>query len=95
MHSQISNIMFKIHLSTSNILKSRKKHQDKVQDAKRQEKAQKVKKKSIPSQHNVSHRATMGAACWPRKQKNKSEENLCIAARWSTSQHDDITWRPS
>ena len=49
--------------------KSRKKHQDRVQDAKRQEKAQKVKKLSIPSQHGGSHRATMGAACWPRKQK--------------------------
>jgi uncharacterized sporulation protein YeaH/YhbH (DUF444 family) len=49
--------------------KSRKKHQDKVQDAIGQEKAQKVKKISIPSQHNGSHRATMGAACSPRKQK--------------------------
>jgi hypothetical protein len=61
--------MFKIHLSTSNILKSRKKHQDKVQDAKRQEKAQKVKKLSIPTQHDDSHRATMEAACLSRKQK--------------------------
>jgi hypothetical protein len=60
--------------------KSREKHQDKVQNAKRQEKAQKVKKLSIPS-----HRAAMEAACWPRKQKNKSEENLFIAARWSIS----------
>ncbi|KAK2368253.1 hypothetical protein QL285_081460 [Trifolium repens] len=51
--------------------KSRKKHQDKVQDAKRQEKAQKVKKLSIPSQHDDFHRATMEAACLPRKQKNK------------------------
>ncbi|KAK2396651.1 hypothetical protein QL285_058296 [Trifolium repens] len=43
----------------------------KVQDAKRQEKAQKVKKMSIPSQHDNFHRATMEAACSPRKQKNK------------------------
>jgi hypothetical protein len=70
-------------------------HQDRVHDAKRQEKAQKVKKLSIPSQHDNFHRATMEAACSPRKQKNKSEENMFIAARYSTSQHDDITWRPS
>ena len=49
--------------------KSKKKHQDRVQDAKRQEKAQKVKKISIPSQHDGSHRATMEAACSPRNQK--------------------------
>jgi hypothetical protein len=49
----------------------KKKHQDKVQDAKRQEKTQKVKKLSIPSQHDDFHRATMEAACSPRKQKNK------------------------
>jgi hypothetical protein len=36
--------------------KSKKKHQDRVQDAKRQEKAQKVKKISIPSQHDGSPR---------------------------------------
>jgi hypothetical protein len=41
--------------------KSRKKHQDRVQDAK------KVKKMSIPSQQDVFHRATMEAACLPRK----------------------------
>ena len=49
--------------------KSRKKHQDKVQDAKRQEKSQKVKKMSIPSQHYMCHRATMAAACSPRNQQ--------------------------
>ena len=47
----------------------KEKHQDQVQDAKRQEKAQNVKKISIPSQHDGSHRATMGAACSPRNQK--------------------------
>ena len=69
--------------------KSKKKHQDKVQDAKRQEKAQKVKKLSIPSQHDDFHRATMEAACLPRKQKNKiwrksvHRSTMCaIAARW-------------
>jgi hypothetical protein len=46
--------------------KGMKKHQDRVQDTKRQEKAQKVKKISIPSHHDDSHRATMGAACSPR-----------------------------
>ncbi|KAK2428317.1 hypothetical protein QL285_026845 [Trifolium repens] len=75
--------------------KSRKKHQDRVQDAKRREKAQKVKKMSIPWQHDVFHRATMEAACLPRNLKNKSEENLFIAARCTTSQHDGVTWRPS
>ena len=49
--------------------KSKKKHQDRVQDAKRQEKAQKVKKYSIPSQHDVCHRATMKAPCTPSNQK--------------------------
>ena len=38
---------------------------------------------SISSQHDGFHRATMEAACLPRKQKNKIEENLFIAARWS------------
>ncbi|KAK2450807.1 hypothetical protein QL285_009906 [Trifolium repens] len=75
--------------------KSRKKHQDKVQNAKRKEKTQKVKKSSIPSQHDDFHRATMKDACLPRKQKNKSDENMFIAARWSISQHDGVTWRPS
>ncbi|KAK2437148.1 hypothetical protein QL285_022076 [Trifolium repens] len=75
--------------------KSRKKHQDRVQDAKRQEKAKKVKKMSIPSQYDDSHRATMGDACWQRNQKNKSAKYLSIAARYSTSQHDGVTWRPS
>jgi hypothetical protein len=37
----------------------------------------------------------MEVACLPRNQKNKSEENLHIAARYSTSQHDGVTWRPS
>jgi hypothetical protein len=32
-------------------------------------KIQKVKKLSIPSQHDVFHRATMEAACLPRNQK--------------------------
>ena len=49
--------------------KSRKKHQDRVQDAKRQEKTQKVKKYSIPSQHDVCYRATMKAPCTPSNQK--------------------------
>ncbi|KAK2373790.1 hypothetical protein QL285_074801 [Trifolium repens] len=62
---------------------------------------QKIRKspKSEEIEHSIAarnfHRATMEAACSPRKQKNKSEENLFIAARYSTSQHDDITWRPS
>jgi hypothetical protein len=38
-----------------------KKHQDRVQDAKRLEKAKKVKKLAF-------HRSTMGAACSPRNQ---------------------------
>ncbi|KAK2444140.1 hypothetical protein QL285_015193 [Trifolium repens] len=65
----ISNKMTKTNPIRRKTYKSRKKHQDKVQDAKRQEKAKKVKKISIPSQHDGSHRATMGAACSPRKQK--------------------------
>jgi hypothetical protein len=36
---------------------------------KRQEKALKVKKYSIPSQHDVCYRATMKAPCTPSNQK--------------------------
>ncbi|KAK2443969.1 hypothetical protein QL285_015031 [Trifolium repens] len=44
---------------------------------------------------NNTTKNTMGAACSPRNQKNKSEENLPIAARCHTTQHDGVTWRPS
>jgi hypothetical protein len=72
-----------------------KKHQDRVQDAKRQEIAKKVKKLAF-------HRSTM-APIVPRWEllacqeirRNKSEENLSIAARYSKSLHDGVTWRPS
>ncbi|KAK2408093.1 hypothetical protein QL285_043634 [Trifolium repens] len=62
--------------------KSRKKHQDKVQDAKRQEKAQKVKKLSIPSQHD-------GSCLFAKKSEEINLQNIC------SSQHNDLTWGPS
>jgi hypothetical protein len=65
----ISIKMTKTDPNTKETYKSKKKHQDRVQDAKRQEKAQKVKKYSIPSQHDVCHRTTMKAPCTPNNQK--------------------------
>jgi hypothetical protein len=61
--------MTKTEPNTKENLQKQEKHQDRVENAKRQEKAQKVKKYSIPSQHNVCYRATMAAACSPRNQK--------------------------
>ena len=61
--------MTKTDPNTKENLKKQEKASRQVQDAKTQEKAQKVKKMSIPSQYDVSHRATMRAACSPRKQK--------------------------
>jgi hypothetical protein len=69
--------------------KNRKKHQDRGQDAKRQEKAQKVKKISI------SIAARWELLVRQEIRRNKSEENLSIAARCVLSQHDGVTWRPS
>ncbi|WJX27831.1 hypothetical protein P8452_16612 [Trifolium repens] len=65
----ISSKMTKTGPNTKENLQKQEKASRQSPRCKRQEKAQKVKKISIPSQHDCSHRATMGAAYSPRNQK--------------------------
>ncbi|KAK2434777.1 hypothetical protein QL285_019897 [Trifolium repens] len=80
----ISSKMTKTDPNTKeNLQKQKKNIKTESKMPKDKKKAQKMKKMSIPSQHDVSHRATMGAACLLAK---KTEEiNL---KKICPSQHD-------
>jgi hypothetical protein len=67
--SIISSKMTKTGPNTKKNLQKQEKASTQSPRCQKTRKSPKMKKMSIPSQHDVSHRATMGAACLPRNQK--------------------------
>ncbi|KAK2403039.1 hypothetical protein QL285_052513 [Trifolium repens] len=65
----ISSKMTKTDPNTKKNLQKQEKASRQSPRCKKTRKSPKCEKISIPSQHDGSHRATMGAACSPRNQK--------------------------
>ena len=93
--SIFSSKMTKIGPNTKKNLQNPRKASRRSQECKKTRKNQKCEDLCCSSCHDGFHRATMEAACWPRNQQRKSEENLLFVLRCLSSWYDDLTWRPS